>query len=79
MRAVLMDTQLEECWIILLKRNNEFIPCISYSNMAKIVRFRYEDKCQSIMTDAIYNEIDNITGCIELIELMELWSGENTE
>jgi hypothetical protein len=26
-----------------------------------------------------YNEIDNITGCIELIELMELWSGENTE
>ena len=25
MRAVLMDTQLEECWIILLKRNNEII------------------------------------------------------
>ena len=41
----------------LLESNDEFIPCISYSNMARIVRFRDEEKCQSTMTAAIVNEI----------------------
>ena len=41
----------------LLETNNEFIPCMSYSNIAKIIRFRDEDRCQSTMTAAIVNEI----------------------
>ena len=47
----------------LLESNDEFIPCISYSNMAKIIRFRDEEKCQSTMTAAIVNEIDNNWDC----------------
>ena len=40
----------------------EFIPCVTFENMAKIVRFRDEENSKSIMTAAIISELENVDG-----------------